>query len=59
MKILKNMILIINDIGEEFSDMSDEDLRREVERLKNQTGGDYFAKMGKMKALQNELESRK
>ena len=45
--------------GEEFSDMSDEDLRREVERLRNQTGGDYFAKMGKMKALQNELESRK
>ena len=45
--------------GEKFSEMSDEDLRREVERLRNQTGGDYFAKIGTMKALQNEIESRK
>ena len=40
--------------GEEFSDMSDEDLRREVERLKNQTGGDYFAKMGKKSCIGEE-----
>lgn len=45
--------------SERYSVMSDERLKREIKNLKGQTGGDTFKRAGKIKALQDELESRR
>lgn len=45
--------------SERYSDMSDERLKREIKNVYGQTGGDTFKKAGKIKALREELESRR
>lgn len=45
--------------SERYSNMSDEQLKREIERLKRDTGGDTFKRMGKLRAMKNELENRR
>lgn len=42
-----------------YMNMSDEKLNKEVERLKRETGGDRFKKMGKIQAMKDELENRR
>lgn len=45
--------------SERYSCMSDERLKREIKKIKEDTGGNAFKKAGKRKALQDELESRR
>ena len=42
-----------------YSEMSDDRLKREIERLKHETGGDKFKRMGKIQAMKDELENRR
>ena len=42
-----------------YSDMSNEQLKKELERLKRGTGGDHFERMGKMQAMKDEIENRR
>jgi hypothetical protein len=46
--------------SERYSDMSDEKLKKEIERLKNNSvGGNSFEKMGRIQAMKDELENRR
>lgn len=44
--------------SERYSYMSDERLKREIKNLKAESGGDTFKRMGKLKAMQEEIENR-
>ena len=44
--------------SERYSNMTDEQLKREIQRIKNSSGGDA-KRMGKIKAMQDELASRR
>ena len=46
--------------SERYSDMSDERLKKEIERLKNNSiSGNSFEKMGRIQAMKDELERRR
>lgn len=45
--------------SERYADMSNEQLKREIEHLKCETGGDTFKRMGKIQAMKDELENRR
>ena len=45
--------------SERYSSMSDERLKREIERLKSETSGDAFKRAGKIRAMKEELENRR
>ncbi len=44
--------------SERYSNMTDDQLRREIQRLKSQSGMDA-KRMGKLRAMQDELERRR
>ena len=45
--------------SEKYSNMSDEELKRECNHLRNQTGGEAFAKAGRREAMKEEIEKRR
>lgn len=45
--------------SERYSNMSDERLKKEIQRLKSSTGGDKFERMGRIQAMKDELENRR
>ena len=45
--------------SDRYTNMSDDDLRFEIERLKRQTDGEMFKRMGRLQAMKDELDRRK
>ena len=45
--------------SERYSEMSNERLKKEFNRVKHDTSGDAFTRVGRMQAMKDEIENRR